>query len=410
MKSRNDPVTDSTDHVSRPVSRRFFLKKLSFAGLSLGGVAGLTSISGCTVSQVRQTINTGQKLYQGNVTQAITSQIPVTGIHIIDREVKKQVATLLNELAKTWGEERIATPKEVVKYTDHFKSRALINFTSGHIQVETVIERNSKAALKKAIVSTLLMPSDPSEIDLLTAKAIKPGKTPFLFDLVRDQDQKPIQYAWRAKRFADYLIKNFYQTAKIAKGKNRGVTRHSVGFEMVKNYQGQQQHRYQADVNRQAKRFHVEPALIYSIIETESAFNPFAMSHIPAYGLMQIVPTSAGRDVYRKLHKRDGIPSKETLFKPSHNIEYGTAYLSILFTQYLKGIKNPKSREFCVIAAYNTGSGNVLKAFHGSRSTAVQKINRLSSKQVYLHLVSNLAYSEARRYLVKVTKNKRKYL
>mgnify|MGYP002067407769 FL=1 len=124
---------------------------------------------------------------------------------------------------------------------------------------------------------------------------------------------------------------------------------------------------------------------------------------------MQIVPTTAGRDVYKLLNKRDCIPSKNLLFIPARNIEYGSAYISILFNQYLAGVKNAKSKEYCVIAAYNTGSGNVLEAFDNNRARALDKINRLSSQQVYQHLVKNLSSSEARNYLQKVTRNKQKY-
>ena len=206
----------------------------------------------------------------------------------------------------------------------------------------------------------------------------------------------------------NYLIKNGYKTRK---DKVNGLTkvRHYVSFAMLKDYQGLQKHRYQVDVLRQAKRFHVEPALIYGIIETESAFNPFAISSAPAYGLMQIVPTTAGRDAYQLIHNRPGTPSKQILFNPSHNIEYGVAYLSILSNRYLSGINHPKSLEYCVIAGYNTGAGNVLKAFASDKKQAVRKINSMSPQRVYQYLTKQLTHAEARRYVVKVTENKRKY-
>lgn len=385
-----------------PHCRRRFLKNVLTA---LAATSGATALTGCTVSEVRRGLSTGRHLYNGNVSNAITAQVPGTGIAEIDGLVKKQLAAFVDHLFKEWGDKRIATPKEYVKYTDHYKSRALINFTTGRIRVETVVDKNSKQALKNAIVNTLLTPDDPSQVDLFSTQAAKPGKTPFLHDLVHDQDNKAVRYPWRAKRFADYLIRNHYKVYR-----SQGKTRHAVDFEMTQNHQGKQKRRYQADVMRQARRFNVEPALIYGIIQTESSFNPYAVSSAPAYGLMQIVPRTAGRDVHRLLHRRDGIPSKQTLFNPSRNIEYGTAYLSILFDRYLSGIRNRQSREYCVIAAYNTGSGNVLKAFDSNRQRAVQKINRLSSQQVYRHLRQNLAYAEARRYLYKVTQNKRNYL
>lgn len=394
-RSRNCPIK------SVEFSRRFFLK----AGLSVS--AGL-SVASCTATQIRQSITTSHQLYKGNLSQAIASQVPGSGIPEVDGLVRKQITSLLDELVQTWGEKRIASPKEYVKYTDDYQSRALIDFTTGRIKVETLINKDSKSALKKAIVSTLLTPNDPSQVDLLTAKAIQAGQTPFLVDLVRDHDNHAVRYAWRANRFADYLIKNGYKTRKdLVNGENK--IRHYVAFDMIKDYQGQQKHRYQADVLRQAKRFHVEPALIYGIIETESAFNPFAISSAPAYGLMQIVRTSAGRDAYQLINNRPGTPSKQTLFNPSHNIEYGVAYLSILSDRYLSGIHHPKSREYCVIAGYNTGAGNVLKAFSDNKKQAVRKINSMSPQKVYHYLTQQLAYAEARRYLVKVTTNKRKY-
>jgi len=371
---------------------------------SLTGL-GVLSLNGCTVSEIRRGISTSHQLYKGNVSQAISAQVPGVGIPEFDALVRKQFAKFIDEISANWSDKKTATPKAYVKYTDHYQSRAIIDFSNGLIQVETVKQQNPKAALKQAIVQTLLTPEDPSQVDLFSAKEPATVATPFLLDLVRDRDNKQIRYKWRAERFADYLIQNRYKIQK-----NNGKTRHSVSFRMVADYQNQQKRHYQFDVIKQSKRFRLEPALIYGIIETESSFNPYAVSSAPAYGLMQIVPTTAGRDVYRLLNKRDGLPSKNLLFIPARNIEYGSAYLSILFNKYLVGVRNLKSKEYCVIAAYNAGSGNVLQAFDSNRARALDKINRLSSRQVYQHLVKNLSSSEARNYLQKVTRNKQNYV
>ncbi|WP_321325310.1 murein transglycosylase domain-containing protein [Thiomicrorhabdus sp.] len=380
------------------LNRRQFLGLLSLSGI------GAVSLSGCTVSEIRRGITTSHQLYNGNVSQAISAQVPGVGIPEIDGVVRKQIALFIDEIAKNWSDKKTASPKAYVKYTDNYQSRAIIDFNSGQIQIETIVKNHPKTALKNAIVQTLLTPEDPTQVDLFSAKTPPQGSKPFLLELVRDQDKKPIRYAWRANRFADYLMKTHYKTFS-----DNGKIRHAVSFSMVNDYQNQQKRHYQFDVLKQCKRFNIEPALVYGIMETESRFNPYAVSSAPAYGLMQIVPSTAGRDAHRLLHNRDGIPSKTTLFTPARNIEYGTAYLSILFTRYLKGIRNKKSQEYCVIAAYNTGSGNVLEAFDSNRSRAVTKINRLSSSQVYAHLVKHLSSSEARNYVQKVTRNKRKY-
>lgn len=372
---------------------------------TLLSMSALGFLAGCTPTQVRRSFNSAEQLYKGDVPSALSSQIPVTGIPQIDSLVRKQINKLVKELAKTWGDKKVASQKEYVKYTDKYQSRAIINFKTGHIRVETVATKNQMAALKSAIVSTLLTPDDPSTVDLLSDKSIKTGQKPFLYGLVKDTDNKNVTTQWRAGRYADYLMKHAYHADTY-----NGKARRYVTFEMVKDHDQSQQKKYASQVTRESKRFDIEAALIYAIIETESSFNPYAMSHIPAYGLMQIVPQTAGRDAYRLIHKKDKAPSKNYLFKPDNNIEMGTAYLHILDTKYLGKVKHEKSREYCVIAAYNTGSGNVLKAFDSDRGRAVEKINQLSSQQVYQHLVNHLKYEEARHYVQKVTRNKTKYL
>lgn len=380
------------------------ISRRQFIGLGLTSATGLVGISGCTVSEIRRSIQTGHQVYQGQYSNAIASQVPGVGIPEIDGIVRQQLANFLDQISRNWQDKRVPGPKTYVKYTDHYLSRAIINFEAGIIQVETVATKQSKIALKKAIVHTLLTSDDPTTVDLYSAKAPKVGKTPFLIDLVRDHDQQPIRYQWRANRFADYLLKHHYRKLQ---GKNQ--VRHQVSFNMVTDYKNQQSQHYRYAVLQNAKRFGIQPALIYSIIETESSFNPYAVSSAPAYGLMQIVPTTAGRDVYRLLNQRDGTPSKQMLFAPATNIQYGTAYLSILKNRYLSGINDPIAKEYCIIAAYNTGSGNVLRSFDRDRHRAIQKINRLSRQQVYQHLRQNLSSQEAKNYLAKVVSRKPKY-
>lgn len=159
-------------------------------------------------------------------------------------------------------------------------------------------------------------------------------------------------------------------------------------------------------VEASAAKWQVPAALILAIMHTESAFNPLARSHVPAFGLMQIVPKSAGRDASRLVFGRERLLTGQDLYQPETNIEMGAAYLHILDSKYLKGITDADSRQLCVIAAYNTGAGNVARAFSGTTSVkkALPVINRLSSKQVYAHLRSNLKYEEARNYVKKVTR------
>lgn len=160
----------------------------------------------------------------------------------------------------------------------------------------------------------------------------------------------------------------------------------------------------------ESEKYQLPVPLVLAIMHTESHFNPKAKSYVPAYGLMQIVPTTAGHDV-NKLYRGKDQPMKPTeLYNPQINIETGTAYLKILQSRYLRGIKDPESAVYSVIAAYNTGSGNIAKAFgERSVSAAVKKINSMTPDQVYHHLMANLPYTETRNYLKKVNKRMQAY-
>ncbi|WP_233704076.1 murein transglycosylase domain-containing protein [Helicobacter mesocricetorum] len=323
---------------------------------------------------------------------------------------KKALTQLTQQVSKKWGKDNTPTASQdvYVKYTDSYLSRAEVDFSKGVISVSTMDTKNPKEALKKAIVTTLLTPEDPQEVDLYSDKDIEYKGKPYLANLVKDNEGIVVLYPWRANRYAKYLVENKLQTKDIVED---GTTKkmHYVQFDMVGDREIQSEHKYGEYVALYSKEYKLEQALIFAIIKTESSFNPYAVSRIPAYGLMQVVPGSAGRDVYKSLNNRDGIPTKEMLFTPKINIQYGSAYLNILFTRYLKGIKNSLSQEYAVIAAYNTGSGNVLSVFHSDRTKAVEVINRMTSAEVYRKLRTSLKYEEARNYLLKVTTAKKEF-
>ena len=136
-----------------------------------------------------------------------------------------------------------------------------------------------------------------------------------------------------------------------------------------------------------------------------------ARSWVPAYGLMQIVPRTAGIDSYYFLYKKRRLLSASYLYNTKNNIETGSAYFHILYYKYLSAIKDPTSRLYCSIAGYNTGAGNVARSFVGTNSVqkAAAVINTMSPQQVYDHLLRKLPYEETRHYLKKVHTRSQKY-
>ena len=305
-----------------------------------------------------------------------------------------------------WGDENVQEPgpRDYVKYTDKYYNRAHIDFEAGTVTVETVAPGKQREYLKKAIVTTLLTPDDPRKVDLYTDSTPAPSGKPFLYQQVLDQDGKPIQWQWRAGRYADYLIKNKLTRIKI--GTHNGLR---VVFPLVAGSEQIRAYKYASIVRKYSDKYRITESLIYGIIKTESEFNPFAVSPAPAYGLMQIVPATAGRDVYDKLKNRSGQPSANDLYDPDNNIDIGAGYLSILQNNYLAGIRDNNSMRYSMIAAYNGGAGNALNTFSTDRSQAISRINGLSSDQVFRQLTTSNPSVESRRYLYKVNEAQKEF-
>ncbi|KAA8997641.1 membrane-bound lytic murein transglycosylase MltC [Affinibrenneria salicis] len=311
-----------------------------------------------------------------------------------------------NNIENIWGmnEVLIAGPKDYVKYTDQYQTRSHINFDAGSITIETIAATNVQAHLRQAIITTLLMGDDPSTTDLYSdANDIQISKEPFLYGQVLDNTGQPIRWEGRAGSFADYLLQSRLQS------RTSGLhVIWSVTIQLVPNHLDKRAHKYLPLVRKASERYGVEESLILAIMQTESSFNPYAVSRSDALGLMQVVQHSAGRDVF-KMKGKWGQPSRSYLFDPENNIDAGTAYLSLLQNTYLGGIQDPTARRYAVITAYNGGAGSVLRVFSSDRERAVDIINGMSAGDVYQTLTTRHPSSESRRYLYKVNSAQKNY-
>lgn len=317
------------------------------------------------------------------------------------------ISSFSGDIKKRWGskEIKVAGKSNYVKYIDNYLSRSEVNFDKGTITIETVSPTDPKGHLKTAIVTTLLTPDDPLNVDLFSSKDIKLEGRPFLYKQVVDHEKKAIQWSWRANRFADYLIANELKTKNVDFKKA-----YYVEIPMVEDQVEIRSYKYADIVRRASQRYDIPEDLIYAIIKTESSFNPYAVSWANAYGLMQVVPKTAGRDVFKLVKKKSGEPSPEYLFDPEKNIDTGTAYFYLLKNRYLKDVNHPLSLEYSMISAYNGGAGGVLNTFdRNSRSNAMSRLNSLQPNQVYWALTNKHSNAEARRYLEKVTNYKREF-
>jgi soluble lytic murein transglycosylase len=98
-----------------------------------------------------------------------------------------------------------------------------------------------------------------------------------------------------------------------------------------------------------SKKNDVDKNLILGLIREESLFDPNAVSHVGAMGLMQIMDYTG-----KKITKDLNLNPAYTLFDPETNILMGTYYLSNLIKKFDNNI-------FLALAAYNGGPKNVQK-------------------------------------------------
>lgn len=117
---------------------------------------------------------------------------------------------------------------------------------------------------------------------------------------------------------------------------------------------------YAESVNRYAREAKINPQVIASVIQVESAFQPRALSVAGAYGLMQIMP-----DTWRQVNQENkvcfarhkGECTSECYYNGDINIQIGTKYLCQLLKRY-------QGNMILALAAYNAGPGAV-ERYHG---------------------------------------------
>lgn len=97
-------------------------------------------------------------------------------------------------------------------------------------------------------------------------------------------------------------------------------------------------------IRRHAAQFRLDEALVRAVIKAESNFNPKAVSHKGAVGMMQLIPSTA-----RLMNVHDPL-------NPEENIRGGSRYLRLMLDEFDGNLE-------LALAAYNAGPNAVKR--HG---------------------------------------------
>jgi soluble lytic murein transglycosylase len=134
-----------------------------------------------------------------------------------------------------------------------------------------------------------------------------------------------------------------------------------------------------------------EPALVLAIIRQESEFDPAAVSHANAHGLMQLIPSTA-----RAQAIREGMSyQRAALSDPQYNMTLGAAHLADLIDDF-------GGSYVLAVASYNAGAANTrswIDDWGDPRSTSVDVVD----------WVELIPFSETRNYVQRVLENLQVY-
>jgi soluble lytic murein transglycosylase len=128
-------------------------------------------------------------------------------------------------------------------------------------------------------------------------------------------------------------------------------------------------------------------SLAHGITRQESSFDPYAVSHAGARGLMQLM-TGTAREQAGKMGV--GYDSYRLISDPNYNVMIGSAYFNRLLNDWGGSIP-------LAVAAYNAGSGNVRKW--------INQYGDPRSQVDMLKWIEAIPYTETRAYVQRVIEN-----
>ena len=201
-----------------------------------------------------------------------------------------------------------------------------------------------------------------------------------LIDFARHELDRLKQAAPRSRTFRHFLLVEYNrleghgQALRLAQGLNQTQRR---------RYDFPRAHWDTLTEHTSARQ--LDPYLVLALIRQESLFDPEAVSPARAYGLMQLLPSTAASVAI--VPSGEGLPLTDAAF----NIKLGTTYLRQLLDRYQNNL-------IMAVAAYNAGE------------TAVEKWQARFPNAEPDEFVENISYRETRNYVKKVLSNYRIYV
>jgi len=307
------------------------------------------------------------------------------------REQQKEWERMVTEINRIWLDSLTTTKKEWVDYSDQYSTRSYVNFENGDMVLATMIKTSetritelSKERIKRQLAKALSS-NNPSGRSILAGQIVDSRG-----EVVRQQNLD--------RYLNEEVFPRLTRDPQPLLGKD-GLSRYklSVPMKLISNHTMVRAQPYIPEVKRQSQRFRLRPELVMAVMHTESYFDPLARSHVPAYGLMQLVPIYGAREAYHYVYGHDRILPANYLYQPTNNIELGTAYLSLLIYKHFTTENHPVKNLYLSICGYNWGPTSIQRKIIRRYPTA-----SMTSEQLYVVLRQRTP-QETSDYLQRVT-------
>lgn len=149
-------------------------------------------------------------------------------------------------------------------------------------------------------------------------------------------------------------------------------------------------HRYDELIARQARVYHIDEKLVWSVIYEETYFRAWKVGAAEEVGLMQVTPTVARiwakETGFQEFEKQTAGNLNEFLSDPERNIQVGCWYLEKLRERY----RGNAAEDAMTLAAYNAGASRVEEWMKASNNPTqmgeqsfIEKIN-IGSTKIYV--------------------------
>ena len=307
------------------------------------------------------------------------------------REQQEAWDRMVAEINRIWLDSLTTTKTEWVDYSDQYSTRSHVNFEKGDMVLATMVKTSqtriadlSKERIRRQLAK-VISSNNPS------GRAILAGQ-------IVDNKGQPVTQQTLDRYLNEEVFPQVQRDPQPTVGKD-GVSRYklSVPIKMVANHTLVRARPYMPEVSRQARRFRLRPELVMAVIHTESYFDPLARSHVPAYGLMQLVPIYGGREAYKYVYGRDRVLPANYLYQPTNNIELGAAYLNLLIYKHFAAETNPVKNLYLSVCGYNWGPTSINRKIIRRHPT-----NSMSPEQLY-QVLRQRTPRETSDYLQRVT-------